>query len=480
MNYFLRNIIVRACLLATLLAVGCENGAANTPKVATEKRPAPSEKAVPSKPVEISHIVKEGETLWDIARAYDTRVKSIQEANVLRGSTIRPGMALVIPGATERVELKSTPELKPIDMPDDAVVHILQHDQTLWEVARAYDLDLALLMERNDLNDEQTKRLRPGRALAIPGAKKSLAPTLLKKTESRHAVSKKSNKKTAPKAKFFYASLRSGESVWHLAKAFQVSVAELMALNRWSEKDARLLRDGTRVRIPGKQRGRNTKKRARPPSPRQQKALALAKRLGLGTRSAASRLLLGKVKDAWIVAAGGAVPTGTLRWPVSNGRFVRGWGSGEGGYHLAVDIVGEMGWNVRAADAGIVAYSGNGIRGYGNVVLVIHPGGFVTMYAHNSVNFVVAGEHVRRGHVLAEVGSTGISRGPHVHFEFMHRGKLCDPAMLFRPGVKHKTRLARIPRRVWKKKKPADIKCASRRRHPRSRYVENEGAEIFK
>ena len=83
------------------------------------------------------------------------------------------------------------------------------------------------------------------------------------------------------------------------------------------------------------------------------------------------------------------------------------------------------GGNVRAAAPGIVAYAGNELKGYGNVVMVVHPDGFVTMYAHNSVNFVSAGERVKRGGILAEVGSTGISRGPHVHFEFIHAGQNC-------------------------------------------------------
>jgi murein DD-endopeptidase MepM/ murein hydrolase activator NlpD len=159
---------------------------------------------------------------------------------------------------------------------------------------------------------------------------------------------------------------------------------------------------------------------------------------------------------------------------------VRGYGSGEGGYHLAMDIMGEIGWNVRAAAPGIVGYSGDQIKGYGNVVMVIHPGGWVTMYAHNSVNFVVAGEKVPRGGILAEVGSTGISRGPHVHFELIHGGKNCDPAPLFRPGVRHRDGdLAQVDRATWKKssRRPAEVRCAPRRRHPRSRWVINEDPE---
>ena len=161
---------------------------------------------------------------------------------------------------------------------------------------------------------------------------------------------------------------------------------------------------------------------------------------------------------------------------MTNGRFVRGFGSGEAGYHLAMDIAGDMGWNVRAAAAGIVAYSGDQVPGFGNMVLVIHEGGWVTLYAHNSVNFVVAGERVPAGGVLAELGSTGISRGPHVHFELIYDGENCDPASLFRPGVRHASRLARIERQSWTQpdRRPEGLQCHRRRRHPRSRWVVNE------
>jgi murein DD-endopeptidase MepM/ murein hydrolase activator NlpD len=156
---------------------------------------------------------------------------------------------------------------------------------------------------------------------------------------------------------------------------------------------------------------------------------------------------------------------------------VRGYGSGEGGYHLAVDIAGDIGWNVRAAAPGIVGYSGNEVTGYGNMVLLVHPGGWVTMYAHNSTNFVAAGERVPRGGILAEVGSTGISRGPHVHFELMHGGKNCDPAHLFRPGIRHGGgRLSPIERVEWTRatRRPRQVSCDRRRRHPRSRLVIDE------
>jgi murein DD-endopeptidase MepM/ murein hydrolase activator NlpD len=160
---------------------------------------------------------------------------------------------------------------------------------------------------------------------------------------------------------------------------------------------------------------------------------------------------------------------GTLRFPVAHGWFVRGFGSGKGGYHQAMDIGGEVGWNVRAAAPGLVGYAGDGVSGYGNLVLVIHPGGWVTTYGHNSKNLVVAGQKVERGAALAELGSTGRSKGPHVHFELLWNGMNCDPGPLFRPAARHKSgKPANVARSVWKDahKRPRAITCHPRKHHP--------------
>ena len=119
--------------------------------------------------------------------------------------------------------------------------------------------------------------------------------------------------------------------------------------------------------------------------------------LDLGRVGTASQLLFGHMEDRWMDAAGGRQFSGTINWPVAGGWFVRGFGSGEEGYHLAVDVAGNIGWPARSVDAGIVAYAGDGIRGYGNIVMVIHPGGFVSFYAHLSATFVHSGEMVERG-----------------------------------------------------------------------------------
>jgi murein DD-endopeptidase MepM/ murein hydrolase activator NlpD len=206
-----------------------------------------------------------------------------------------------------------------------------------------------------------------------------------------------------------------------------------------------------------------------------------ALKLGLGTKRAATQLLGGMVAPEWQAAAEkGPEADGTLLWPVADGWFVRGYGSGEGGYHLAVDVMGERGSDVRAAAPGVVGYSGNAVRGFGNLIMIVHPGGWVTLYAHNDRNHVVAGQRVKRGQLIADLGNTGISRGPHVHFELMHHGRNCDPLSLFRPGVRHRPgHLGDIEQVVWEPgdARPHAVRCAPRRRHPRSRYVDHEHAE---
>lgn len=445
------------------------------------KRTAPtaSPDAVAAGELAVEHRVSAGQTLWAIARTYDTSVRAILDANQLRERDVhrlRPGQRLRIPGATEvRPVAPAAPNLAEREglHRGPLVHHRLEMHETLWDVALHYDIGLERLMRHNGLDDDAVRRLRPGRRIALPGVtKKQLR-------EARRQAGKRQGQRIG-----LVHRLAPGETIWDLARAFGVTTSEIMVANRLSPERARTLREGQRLRIPGVDRddkGRFRRRRTRG----QRRALRRAQRLGFVGRKTARALLHGRLEERWIRAATRSPRNrarrrtpGTLLWPVTRGWYVRGYGSGEGGYHLAVDIMGEMGWNVRAAAAGIVAYAGDEVPGYGNMVVMVHQGGWVTMYAHNAANLVVAGERVVRGGIIAEVGSTGISRGPHVHFEFIYDRQNCDPASLFRPGVRHRDgHLGAIKRTRWTegKKPPRGISCAPRRRHPRSRWVNREG-----
>ncbi len=106
-------------------------------------------------------------------------------------------------------------------------------------------------------------------------------------------------------------------------------------------------------------------------------------------------------------------------WPLDagTGTVSSGFGVREGHPHEGIDIAAPVGAPIRAVDDGEVAYAGNGLRGYGNVVLVRHGEGFLTVYAHNAQNLVQTGQRVARGQIIGRVGQSGHASGPHLHFE---------------------------------------------------------------
>jgi murein DD-endopeptidase MepM/ murein hydrolase activator NlpD len=103
-------------------------------------------------------------------------------------------------------------------------------------------------------------------------------------------------------------------------------------------------------------------------------------------------------------------------WPAS-GMLTSGYGWRWGRMHQGIDIAAPVGTPVVAAAPGVVEYSGWNSGGYGNMVEIRHPDGSMTRYAHNSRNLVQVGDEVEQGQQIAEMGSTGYSTGPHVHFE---------------------------------------------------------------
>lgn len=94
--------------------------------------------------------------------------------------------------------------------------------------------------------------------------------------------------------------------------------------------------------------------------------------------------------------------------------------------HKGIDFAGRRGAEITAVGAGIVTWSGSRYA-YGNTVEISHPNGYVTRYAHNQSNVVTTGETVVPGQLIAYMGSSGRSTGPHVHFEVLQDGKQIDP-----------------------------------------------------
>jgi murein DD-endopeptidase MepM/ murein hydrolase activator NlpD len=128
-------------------------------------------------------------------------------------------------------------------------------------------------------------------------------------------------------------------------------------------------------------------------------------------------------------AGGGALDPAAhgepLAWPL-RGVLISGFGTRDRDQHEGIDLAAPEGTPVLAAAAGEVLFSGEQ-RGYGNLVLLGHDRGLVTVYAHNSANLVSAGDRVERGQPIARVGRTGKATGPHLHFEVRVGARPRDP-----------------------------------------------------
>jgi murein DD-endopeptidase MepM/ murein hydrolase activator NlpD len=141
-----------------------------------------------------------------------------------------------------------------------------------------------------------------------------------------------------------------------------------------------------------------------------------------------------KEKERGWVSPPPAVHGGRFPWPVQ-GRVLANFGSGaNGGHNDGINIAAAKGTPIRAVEGGVVAYAGNELRGYGNLVLIKHPDGLISAYAHCEEVSVKKGETIRPGQVIGRVGATGGVSEPQLHFELRRGKQPVDPREFLAPG----------------------------------------------
>ncbi len=206
-------------------------------------------------------------------------------------------------------------------------------------------------------------------------------------------------------ARGVYHRLQRGETLSLLSRQYGVPLQELAEINN-IEKEGEI-RPGDSLFIPGVKAGRfHPKRRGR---------VALRRGSGEGRSSREGRAQSDKIQ----------VDHGRFSWPV-RGELSSAYGVRNGRRHDGIDIRAERGTPVHAAADGEVVYSRR-LSGYGNLVLLKHPGNFFTVYAHNAVNLVKKGVGIKKGEVVARVGSTGRASGPHLHFEVREGSRPRNP-----------------------------------------------------
>lgn len=119
--------------------------------------------------------------------------------------------------------------------------------------------------------------------------------------------------------------------------------------------------------------------------------------------------------------------TAKFQWPVK-GRIISNFGTiGKGRKNDGINISAPRGTAVKAADKGVVAYAGNELKGFGNLILIKHSDGWITAYAHNEKLLVRKGQKIIKGEKIATVGNTGGVNSPQLHFEVRAGKKAVDP-----------------------------------------------------
>lgn len=135
------------------------------------------------------------------------------------------------------------------------------------------------------------------------------------------------------------------------------------------------------------------------------------------------------LRDTYVIEDYSSLGKGRFIWPVPQFYKVSSqYGQRGRRHHDGIDIPAPRGTPIVAVDNGVVVYSDDGIRGYGNMIVIAHSEEIFTVYAHNRSNKVDKGDKVKKGQVIGLVGNTGRSTGPHLHFEIRVKNKARNPA----------------------------------------------------
>ena len=248
-------------------------------------------------------------------------------------------------------------------------------------------------------------------------------------------------------------AVRPGDSLYKIARRHNVSLRALIDVNR--ALPPYVIHPGQTLRLPSRQVSRA----ASADGPRRSSGRAPAIAAGRGGTGKGSADSAGKAaesaaksarpagrdakakgrRDGKVGRTEAAAPRAKPRtpspgsggtrfiWPLKGTVISRYGPIGKGLYNDGINIAAPRGTAVRAAGGGVVAYAGNEIRGFGNLILIRHAKGWVSAYAHNGKMLVEQGQKVRQGQVVSRVGASGNVSRPQLHFELRQGNRAVDP-----------------------------------------------------
>ena len=298
-------------------------------------------------------------------------------------------------------------------------VYTVKSGDTLSDIAYQYGVSLNTVLQANGLNVSSI--IRPGQKISIPSADGSMY------------------------------TVQYGDSLWNIAVQYGSTVG---AIKQANNLDSNIIHPGEKLVIPGGAGDGGT--RVTIASANGSTAPSAASGAAPGATSGGTSTPAGAASTgaAWYGGAATGAATASYRYdalsPVTVGISTAGfmwpvygaltslyewrWGR----MHTGIDIAAPAGLNVRAAANGVVTFAG-WLGGYGNAVMLRHSDGKQTLYGHASALVVKRGQEVEQGQVIARVGSTGNSTGPHLHFEVLVGGAYQNP-LDYLAGPNYRTR----------------------------------------
>ena len=283
------------------------------------------------------------------------------------------------------------------------------YGETIDIIARKNNVPVSALMQTNGLRD--AGQIKPGQQLVIP--RYVTGP----QTATAHSP-------TAPGSNVHI--VKNGDTLMSIARRNGVSLTALAHANHISSSAK--LNIGDRVNVPAG--GHPVAVVQSAPAPQVTQPLTLPAQKVASIAPVQSARVAKEEPRTTETVVKTAEPSGAMpsfRWPV-RGRVIAAFGSKpNGAQNDGINLAVPEGTPIKAADDGVVAYAGNELKGYGNLVLIRHSNGFVSAYAHASELMVKRGDTIKRGQVIAHAGQTGNVTSPQLHFEIRKGSTPVDP-----------------------------------------------------
>jgi len=325
--------------------------------------------------------------------------------------------------------------------PENMKVHPVELVASLEEMREISALTKPLAVEFEDSNSEHSVPADAGAETLKPVEPVVLEDGTEKKIEKKPRTPESAKKKSN---EFISHRVQRGETLSSIAKMYDMTVSQLVLTNGISDPDH--IYPGYRLRIAVEQEFLHTVREG-------ETLWSVSRLYGVGVRLIKE---VNGLKEDWLIAGQrikvrieDLSPESVQRvilarrtksrfvWPL-RGRLTDrlGWRihpvTRKRDYHKGVDVAAPTGEKIVATATGKVLYAGAS-RGYGNLVILQHSGGYTSRYAHCSSLSVKTGETVLQGQIVGRVGATGLATGPHLHFEIRKKGKIVNPEDFLSP-----------------------------------------------